>query len=413
MSEWSEHMEKKKKMKISVLMVGTGGYANLYVKELLHGAGAGLFEIVGAVDPYADQSESGRELMCRGVPVYCTVEDFYKERTAQLAFIVTPIYLHAHQAQYCMERGSDVLCEKPICATLKDAKAMMEVRDRTGRRLAIGFQWSFSKSMIRLKQDIINGLYGKICRFRTIVYFPRNLNYYHRGTGWAGKRRLESGEWLLDSVASNAAAHYLHNMLFLTGNEIDQSAEPIQIEAEVYRANPIEMFDTCALRIRMADDAELLFYATHAVPQNQEREPEFIIEGEQGTVTLRYEEGKEIMTGHLTDGRSISYGAPSENNMYKLSCMAEAIWENASLPCIPETALPHLKCICALAESFPETSSFSDEFIHYDENACQYICEGLGEGLNQCWERGSLPYEEGIRWAQEPHVIRLYEKHDF
>ena len=152
---------------------------------------------------------------------------------------------------------------------------------------------------------------------------------------------------------------------------MERSSEPVKIEAEVYRANPIEMFDTCALRIFTADDAELLFYATHAVPQEQERSPEFIIEGELGTVTLRYEAGREIMTGTLADGRSILYGAPSEDNMRKLSCMADAVLENAALPCIPETALPHLKCVCALAESFPETPEFPEEFVCYDENTCQ------------------------------------------
>lgn len=402
-----EDTENRKWEKISVLMVGTGGYAGLYVKELLHGSCASQYEIVGAVDPYADQSESGRELVQHGVPVYHTMEEFYQKQAAQVAFIVTPIYLHAYQAQYCMEHGSDVLCEKPICATLKDAEEMMAVRDRTGRRLAIGFQWSFNESILKLKQDIMDGLYGKIHRIRTIVYFPRGLDYYHRGTGWAGKRRLASGEWLLDSVASNAAAHYLHNMLFLTGNEVDQSAEPIRMEAEIYRANPIEMFDTCALRIHTVNDVELLFYATHAVPKKQERNPEFIIEGEQGMVTLCYDKGREVMTGRLTDGRNIFYGEPSVDNMYKLSCMADAIRGNEHLPCIPETTLPHLKCICALAESFHETPQFTDDFIHYDVDTRQYTCMGLGETLNMCWERGSLPYEEGVSWAQEPHVIAL------
>ncbi len=410
MHEYLENTENGHEKKISVLLVGTGGYAGLYVKELLHGIYAKQFEIVGAVDPYADQSESGRELIRHGVPVYHTVEKFYQEQTAQVAFIVTPIYLHAYQSQYCMEHGSDVLCEKPICATLKDAEKMIAVRDHTGRRLAIGFQWSFSKSILKLKQDIMHGLYGKIRRIRTIVYFPRGLDYYHRGTDWAGKRRLASGEWSLDSVASNAAAHYLHNMLFLTGDETDLSAEPVLIEAEIYRANPIEMFDTCALRVGIVNDVQLLFYATHAVPEKQERKPEFIIEGEQGMVTLCYEEGREVMMGRLLDGRIISYGEPSAENMYKLSCMAEAIRGKGHLPCIPETALPHLKCICALAESFHETPQFPDEFVHYDENARQYTCTGLGETLNMCWERGSLPYEEGVSWSQKPHVMVLQER---
>lgn len=386
-------------------MVGTGGYAGLYVKELLHGPCVGRFEIVGAADPYARQSEFGRELVRRGIRVCQTVEEFYREQTAQLALVATPIYLHANQARYCMEHGSDVLCEKPICASLEDAAAMLAVRNRTGRRLAIGFQWSYAPAILQLKREILEGLYGRIHRIRTLVYFPRNLDYYHRGTQWAGRRRLESGEWLLDSVASNAAAHYLHNMLFLTGAEADRSAEPVRMEAEVYRANPIEMFDTCALRIHTAGAVELLFYATHAVPKEQERGPEFILEGEKGTVTMGFRDGQEVMTGRLEDGRIIHYEAPDADHMRKLSCMADAIQKNTPLPCIPETVLPHLKCICALAESFPETPQFPDAFIRYDENARQYTCEGLGAALEKCRKKGKLPYEEGLGWAREPHVM--------
>lgn len=393
--------------KISVLLVGTGGFAAYYVKELLHAPRAGRFHVVGAVDPYAADSESGREVVSSGIPVYNTLEEFYRERDAQLAILVTPIHLHARQARFCMEHGSDVLCEKPLCASMEEAASMMAARDSAGRRLAIGFQWSFGEGILSLKRDILQGRYGKIRRIRTIANFPRNLDYYHRSTGWAGKRRLDTGEWLLDSIASNAAAHYLHNMLFLTGDQTDRSAEPVQMEAEIYRANPIEMFDTCALRIRTEAGAELLFYATHAVPEEQGYGPEFILEGEKGTVEMGC---RERMKGCLSDGTCIDYGTPCPDHMRKLYCMAEAIENEGSLPCIPETALPHLKCICALAESFPETPEFPEEYVRYDENARQYTCKGLGEVLKQCWEKGSLPFEDRIGWALKPHRILFQER---
>ena len=41
-------------------------------------------------------------------------------------------------------------------------------------------------------------------------------------------------------------------------------------------SNPIEMFDTCAVRIVTADDTEMLFYATHAVPKEQAQKPQKI-----------------------------------------------------------------------------------------------------------------------------------------
>lgn len=393
--------------KTTVLMVGAGGYAGVYLKELLYTERGERFQIVGAVDPYADRSEHAEELARRGVPVYDTVEEFYREHTAELAIVVTPIYLHAGQAQYCMEHGSHVLCEKPITAVWEDAQAMIAVRDRTGRRMGIGFQWSYSEGILQLKKDIRDGVYGRINRIRTIVYFPRNMDYYRRGTGWAGKRSLATGERLLDSVASNATAHYLHNMLFLTGKETDRSAEPVFMEAEIYRANPIEMFDTCALRIHTEDGTELLFYATHAVGKEQERMPEFIIEGEKGRVTLKQENGQEVLTGSLHDGRTIAYEEPSADHLRKLSCMEAAVREDASIPCVPETALPHLKCICALADSFPETPVFPETYICYNEEAHQYTCEGLAEALDECWREGKLPYEKSLGWAQRPHEIHF------
>ena len=287
---------------------------------------------------------------------------------------------------------------------------MIAVRNRTGRKLAIGFQWSFDEAILKLKQDMIDGVYGTICRMRTIVFFPRGLRYYRRGSGWAGRRRLDTGEWILDSVASNAAAHYLHNMLFLCGGQTAVSAEPEKMEAEVYRANPIEMFDTCALRVYAAGGTELLFYATHAVPQAQAREPEFVLEGEKGTVTLGYREGKSVMWGRLTDGRILEYDAPGADGMRKLYRMQRAIRKGEPLSCVAETALPHLQCIWGLAESVPETPRFPEEYIHYDENAEQYLCDGLAEVLDACWRKGRLPYEERVAWAGHPVCCNFEER---
>ena len=391
----------------TVLMVGVGGYGGTHLQALLHTDRVERFQIVGAVDPYAKKSKFYEELMNLGVPIFDTVEEFYEEHKADMAVIATPIHLHEAQAKACMEHGSDVLCEKPICASLEEAASMIEARDRTGRKLAIGFQWSFSEGIVDLKKDILNGIYGKIKRFRTIVYYPRDLAYYHRGSGWAGKRRLSSGEWLLDSVASNATAHFLHNMLFLTGSRIDRAAEPVSLLGEVYRANPIEMFDTCALKVLTESGAELCFYATHAVPKEQHRNPDFVMEGELGTVTLTYQEGKEVLEGHLKEGSVRTYGRPSQDTMRKLDCMREAICQDAPLTCVPETTLPHLKCICALAEAVPETPEFGPEYLRYNEETSQYTCEGLGEALDLCWREGRLPSELQLGWAQKPVFVDM------
>lgn len=398
---------------ISLLMVGVGGYAGVYLKELFQNPRGSRFTVVGAVDPYASASPWYAELQARNIPIYDTVEAFYAEHTAQMAIVVTPIYLHAQQAEYCMAHGSDVLCEKPLCASLADAAAMIAARDRTGRKLAVGFQWSFSAAILALKQDILAGRFGKLRRLRTIVFFPRNLDYYHRGSGWAGKRYAKNGAPLLDSVTANATAHYLHNLLFLTGPQLDRAAQPAEFSAEIYRANPIEMFDTCAMRVRTPDGAELLYYATHAVPMNECYGPIFTVEGEAGTAAMGYDaNGRETLTADFADGTHKDYGEPDADNIRKLHVFADAVANNAPLPCVAETALPHLELICALAQLYPETPVFPQADVAFSEEAKQYTVRGLGDALKRCYAEGKLPHELGLSWAQPPRGGRIGERGD-
>ncbi len=385
---------------ISVLMVGTGGYGAVYLNELLDETKAKGLRLVGAVDPYVAKSPCAERLREKGIPVYDTLEEFYAVHTAQMAIVSTPIYLHAQQVKTCMENGSDVLCEKPICSCPEDAAVMLDAQRRTGRRLAIGFQWSFNESILAMKKDIMSGKYGRIKRMSSIVYFPRNMEYYRRGGGWAGRRRMPGGEWLLDSVASNATAHYLHNMLFLSGSDTKIAAKPTSFTAEIYRVNPIEMFDTCAMRLYAGEGTEILYYATHAVPMDAFRAQELIIEGEKGEIVMQYGAEGFRTTGRVYDGDTVEYGDPEHNYFNKIYHMRDAILYDRPLSCVAETAIPHLECVWALAELFPETPMLPERFCSYDEKNDQHYSACLAADLDRCWRERKLPSELNMPWAQ-------------
>jgi hypothetical protein len=55
--------------KVKVVCVGIGGYASVYWKALFSST-ADNFEIVGAVDPYAEAAKDFEEIKRRGIPVY-------------------------------------------------------------------------------------------------------------------------------------------------------------------------------------------------------------------------------------------------------------------------------------------------------------------------------------------------------
>jgi hypothetical protein len=95
----------------------------------------------------------------------------------------------------------------------------------------------------------------------------------------------------MDSPAGNALAHFLHLALFLLGEQLSDAAYPTEVAAELYRANPIESYDTCALRYsisRGGREVPLIVAFTHAC--DSAIEPEVTIHCEHGRI--RYLAGR-------------------------------------------------------------------------------------------------------------------------
>jgi len=403
-----------KKEILDVLLIGVGGYGTTYVRALLNNAEALGARIKGCVDPYAANSALYADIVAANIPIYNDAAEFFAVDHADVACIATPINFHLPQTICCLEHGCDVLCEKPVCATIDDVQTMIDARDRTGKAISIGYQWSHSKAILDMKQDILAGIYGKPVQFKALVLWPRDLAYYSRGIGWAGKRKNKNGMWLLDSVASNATAHYLHNMFFVTGDTMDRSAQLAQVEAEVYRANAIDMFDTCAIRCTTTQGAKMLFFASHALAPEEKSSPLFRYEFENGVIEASYSDvsgnGAQLI-GRTKDGTMRNYGDPFANQDAKIGRILQIARGEAQVVCGPEAAATHTRCINAVAELFPETPVFPEAVVRRNDE--RVWCDSLGAILTQCYEQGKLPYEAGVSWAVEPRSMDLTDYNHF
>ncbi|MBN2452036.1 MAG: Gfo/Idh/MocA family oxidoreductase [Lentisphaeria bacterium] len=387
---------------VSVVLVGIGGYGNTYVDALLRQPSPAAARIAAVVDPRPEGCRRLGELEQAGIPCYRTLEDCLARQTAELAVLSSPIHFHVPQTVAALEQGCRVLCEKPLGARIQDARAMVEARDRRGGFVAIGYQWSFSAAIQALKADILAGRLGAPRRLRTLVLWPRGETYYRRNQ-WAGAQRAPDGTWILDSPANNAAAHYLHNMLYLTGPAADRSDMPRRLRAELYRANPIGNFDTCAVRARTESGAEVLFYASHAVRNS--RGPEFLFEFDRASVRF---EGKSV-TARFADGSVHDYGNPNADGARKLWDCVRAAREETPIACGPETASAQTLCINGMYESLPTPAAFPPEWVqcHGDTGSRMLCVEGLEDVLAGAYARGALPAEEKVPWATTGDEIDL------
>lgn len=366
--------------KVKVICVGIGGYATVYWKSIFASKNDN-FEIVGAIDPYPEAAADLPEIKKRGIPLYSSMEDFYKENEADLAIITTPIHLHTRQILYALEHGSNVLCEKPLSGVSSDAEIIEKRAAELGKFVMIGYQWSYAPAILALKADILAGKLGAPISLKTKILWPRKKEYFTRGSGWAGKLKAKDGTVINDSVAANACAHYIHNMLFVCGKEY-LAAEAKNVKADLFRVNDIENFDNATISFELEGGAKCLFIAAHSTKENSN--PMFEYRFENGTV--KYSESSGDITAYMNDGTKKSYGNPFAGapDGGKSEIAINACLEKKFKPvCSPYTAAAHTRCIEKIQKQ--PIHSISSALVR-EVGTLLYV-DGLTKALEECYEK--------------------------
>ncbi len=397
---------------IRVVLVGAGGYGNLYVNELLRMHGEGEIVFSGVVDPAVEKAAGYGRIIEAGVKIYPTLEDYYAADRADLCCISAPIQYHTGYTMTALENGSNVLCEKPLSGDWHDGVKITEAAEKKGLFVMSGYQWSHSDAILNLKRDILAGRFGRPVKLATSVLWCRRESYFRRGSGWAGKRYAKDGTPIFDSVANNAAAHYLHNMLYLMGDKLDSAAVPQTVDVQLARVNPIENFDTSVIRMHFAGGAQALFVGSHATEKNVN--PRFRYEFEGGVVNYDQDGCGSRIVAVMNDGTTVDYGDPFECDVNKIRYAVKNAGVGADerfLPCTAKTAMAHSRVIWAIRDcpiyTVPEKLK---KVIPFGEDRLNAVV-GLDGVLEECYAdfrlmsecgceaeiKSTVPAEYGVR----------------
>lgn len=395
---------------VNVLLAGIGGYGAAYLRPLLSARGEGRCRLIGVADPHPQNCPDLQELHDRRVNVFTDYHEMLRRSPeAELVCLSTPIHLHAPQTIAALRAGMDVLCEKPLAGGLADGRRMVEAAEsRPDRFVAIGYQWSFTSTIRRLKEDILAGRLGRPLRFRTWVSFPRGFKYFARNT-WAGRRYAPDGSEVNDSPLNNATSHYLHNLLYLLGDSPTTSALPRALQAELYQVNEVETFDTAALRCEVAGDVEILFYTTHVAPT---RHLCGRLEFEHATIDYGWDQGDRRFVARFRDGRTVDYGDPDEEREEKIWQCVDAVRTRQPIACGPRAALAQTACVAAARAScdpaLPIPARFVREVQTDGEGGFMRCVEEMGPLLANAFEAALLPSElERVPWTAPGRLVAV------
>jgi predicted dehydrogenase len=143
-------METKGKIRCGVVGVGSLGQHHARIYGELEEA-----ELVGVADSNPERAEEiashhgGRAFTSAGeLAAAC-----------ECLSIAVPTDLHAEVAIPAMEAGAHVLVEKPICANLEDAEALLAVAKRCDRLVQVGHIEHFNPVMSYLEEHVTDPLY--------------------------------------------------------------------------------------------------------------------------------------------------------------------------------------------------------------------------------------------------------------
>lgn len=392
--------------KIKIVLTGLNGYGKNFIALLLKGIYSDQIELVGVVSRNPKMSEHYESLVKKEVGIYTSLEACLNENEVDLAIIATPMHIHYQEVMCALRYGVHVFCEKPLAPTIDECLEIQRVAKEKDKWVAVGFQWSYSKAIQQLKRDILDGRYGRIKGIKTMVSWNRPKRYFAE-SNWRGKLKDEEGKYILESVMSNGAAHFLHNLFFLCGETMTESAYPISIQGEGYRAHQVEGYDTVFIRMVTQAKEELLYLATLAA--KEVKRPRFTMVLEKAIVN--FPEGvEENIVVHTSRGEEIVYGCPEEGRFEHFLKVAESIQTQEKLLCSIQTTLPQIIAVNAAVASIP-VYDFPKQMI--EENESQLYVKGLEEVLEQCYKQNKLPNELEIEWSKPSESVCIKDYHSF
>ncbi|MGN7311675.1 Gfo/Idh/MocA family protein [Alkalicoccobacillus gibsonii] len=146
---------------VRVGMIGCGGIAN--GKQMPSLAKVKEVEMVAFCDIVEEKAQKAAEdYGTEDAKVYTDYTELLKDPSIDVVHVCTPNKSHSYISIAAMEADKHVLCEKPMAKTAEEAREMVEVSKRTGKKLTIGYDNRYRNDSLYLKELVEQDELGEV-----------------------------------------------------------------------------------------------------------------------------------------------------------------------------------------------------------------------------------------------------------
>lgn len=192
----------------------------------------------------------------------------------ELVAIATSSGAHAEVALYCIDNGINVIIEKPIAMSMKDANKIIQRGKEKGVKVCACHQNRFNNAVQQTIKAIVSGRFGKLSHGSIHVRWNRNKEYYDQAI-WRGTWAEDGG------CLTNQCIHGIDLLRWMMGGEVDTVFGTIKQQQHDY----LEAEDVGMAVVSFKNGAiATIEGTTNVFPKNLEET--LYLFGEKGTVKL-------------------------------------------------------------------------------------------------------------------------------
>ncbi|MEO6670180.1 MAG: Gfo/Idh/MocA family oxidoreductase [Ferruginibacter sp.] len=273
-------------MKPTFAIIGCGRIAKRHAEQIVK---VGTLVAVCDIVP-ENAAEFAHEYDAK---IYLSIEDLLdNEPGIDVISICTPNGLHAEHAILALKADKHVLCEKPLCISVADAKEMVETANIMDKKLFIVKQNRYNPPVAFVKQLLEDDKLGNIFSFQINCFWNRPPQYYTNT--WKGTHKMDGG------TLFTQFSHFIDLLYWFLGDV--KEVKSIRRNYE----HPLNDIEDCGVAIieMLGGAIGTLNYTVNCYQKNMEGS--FSIFGKKGSVkiggqylnTLEYQciDGEEIKT---------------------------------------------------------------------------------------------------------------------
>jgi predicted dehydrogenase len=208
-----------------------------------------------------------------GVSYYSDMNEMMEsEPDIDVVSVLTPSGLHAEHVINLAKYKKHIVVEKPMAITLNDADEMIKSCDQNKIKLFVVKQNRFNVPVMKLREAVAAGRFGKFVLGTVRVRWCRGQEYYDQDN-WRGTWAYDGG------VLTNQASHHIDLLEWMMGD-----VQSVFAKSATALVN-IETEDTAAVILKFRNGALGVIEATTAA-RPKDLEGSISILGERGAVEI-------------------------------------------------------------------------------------------------------------------------------